>query len=53
MLDGIFRCRREFEREHGISLQEVLDSMKPAHPDLPTVGGTPGVGCLIMVARKP
>jgi SAM-dependent methyltransferase len=53
MLDGIFRCRREFEREHGISLQEVLDSMKPAHPDLPAVGGTPGVGCLIMVARKP
>jgi SAM-dependent methyltransferase len=53
MLDGVFRCRREFERTHGVSVQEVFDSMKPAHPDVPTVGGTPGVGCLIMAAHKP
>ena len=52
MLDGVFRCRREFERKHGISVQEVFESMKPAHPDVPTVGGTPGVGCLIMAAHK-
>jgi ubiquinone/menaquinone biosynthesis C-methylase UbiE len=53
MLDGVFRCRREFERKHGVSVQEIFDSMKPAHPDVPTVSGTPGVGCLIMVAHKP
>ncbi len=53
MLDGIFRCRREFEQQHGISVQEVLDAMKPAHPEVGTVGGQLQVGCLIMVARRP
>lgn len=53
MLDGVFRCRREFEREHGMTVEQVFASMKPAHPDVPTVGGAPGVGCLVMAARKP
>jgi SAM-dependent methyltransferase len=52
MIDGIFRCRREFERQHGISVQEVLDSMKPAHPTS-TIGGSADVGCVILVADKP
>ena len=53
MLDGVFRCRREFEREHGMTIEQVFASMKPAHPDVPSVGGTPGVGCLVLVAHKP
>jgi ubiquinone/menaquinone biosynthesis C-methylase UbiE len=53
MIDGILRCRREFERQHGTSVQDVLDAMKPAHPQVGTVGGQLQVGCLIMVARRP
>lgn len=53
MLDGIFRCRRDFEREHGMTVEQVFAAMKPAHPDVPTVGGTPGVGCLVVAAHKP
>ncbi|MET7763194.1 methyltransferase domain-containing protein [Streptomyces sp. NPDC005393] len=47
MIDGILRCRREFEERHGVSVQEVLDSAKSA---LPTV---PSAGCAIVVARQP
>ncbi|MFI0773909.1 SAM-dependent methyltransferase [Streptomyces sp. NPDC021212] len=46
MIDGILRCRREFEERHGISVQEVLDAAKSA---LPTV---PSAGCAIVVAHK-
>lgn len=47
MIDGILRCRREFEARHGVSVQEVLDAAKSA---LPTV---PSAGCAIVVAHKP
>ncbi|WP_432590037.1 methyltransferase domain-containing protein [Streptomyces sp. HD1123-B1] len=47
MIDGIIRCRREFEQRHGVSVQEVLDAAKSA---LPTV---PSAGCAIVVAHKP
>lgn len=53
VIDGILRCRREFEREHGVSVEEILDSLKPAHPDVATQGGAEAVGCLVAVARKP
>ncbi|MGW2332246.1 SAM-dependent methyltransferase [Streptomyces sp. NPDC001700] len=46
MIDGILKCRREFEERHGVSVQEVLDSAKSA---LPTV---PSAGCAIVVAHK-
>jgi cyclopropane fatty-acyl-phospholipid synthase-like methyltransferase len=47
LIDGILRCRRDFEAAHGISVQEVFDAANAA---LPTVSG---VGCLIAVAVKP
>ncbi|MEU2689215.1 methyltransferase domain-containing protein [Streptomyces hygroscopicus] len=47
MIDGILRCRREFEERHGVSVQEVLDAAKSV---LPAVGSA---GCAIVVARKP
>lgn len=53
MIDGILRCRREFEQRHGVSVQEVFDSIKLAHPQVSTVGGVPQVGCLILVVGKP
>ncbi|MEU0842857.1 methyltransferase domain-containing protein [Streptomyces sp. NPDC005962] len=46
MIDGILKCRREFEERHGVSVQEVLDAAKSA---LPTVGSA---GCAIVVAHK-
>lgn len=46
MIDGILKCRREFEERHGVSVQEVLDAAKSA---LPTV---PSAGCAIVVAHK-
>jgi ubiquinone/menaquinone biosynthesis C-methylase UbiE len=46
MIDGILKCRREFEERHGVSVQEVLDAAKSA---LPTV---PSAGCVIVVAHK-
>jgi SAM-dependent methyltransferase len=52
MLDGIFRCRREFESKHGMTIEEVFAAMKPAHPDLPSVGGAPRVGCVVVAAHK-
>ncbi|MFJ2263445.1 SAM-dependent methyltransferase [Streptomyces sp. NPDC087844] len=53
VIDGILRCRRDFEREHGISVEEVLDTLKPAHPQVSALGGAPQVGCLVAVAHKP
>ncbi|MFH8619919.1 SAM-dependent methyltransferase [Streptomyces sp. NPDC017979] len=56
VLDGILRCRKDFEREHGMTVEEVLDAMKPAHPQASQsagFGAPPQVGCLIAVARKP
>ncbi|MER0242748.1 class I SAM-dependent methyltransferase [Streptomyces sp. HSW2009] len=47
MIDGILRCRKEFEAQHGISVQEVFDAAKEALPAVPTAG------CVIVVAHKP
>ncbi|MFH8620247.1 SAM-dependent methyltransferase [Streptomyces sp. NPDC017979] len=48
MLDAFLAHRREFEREHGVTLEEVLDSAKLANQTNPTSSG-----CLIAVAVKP
>ncbi|MEU5976594.1 methyltransferase domain-containing protein [Streptomyces sp. NPDC047315] len=56
VLDGILRCRKDFEREHGMTVEEVLNAMKPAHPQASQAAGfgaPPQVGCLVAVARKP
>ncbi|GAA2098394.1 27-O-demethylrifamycin SV methyltransferase [Streptomyces albiaxialis] len=53
VIDGILRCRREFEREHGVSVEEVLGSLEPAHPGTATQSGGEAVGCLVAAARKP
>ncbi|MBB5937001.1 SAM-dependent methyltransferase [Streptomyces zagrosensis] len=47
MIDGILRCRKEFEAKHGISVQEVFDAAKDALPAVPSAG------CVIVVAHKP
>jgi cyclopropane fatty-acyl-phospholipid synthase-like methyltransferase len=47
MIDGFIKHRREFERKHGMTLEEVFD-----HGAM-TRAGAPGVGCLVMVAHKP
>jgi SAM-dependent methyltransferase len=47
MLDGFLANRRRFEKEHGITLEEVLASATVTHPNLPAAG------CLIMAAHKP
>jgi len=45
LLDGVLKHRREFEREHGVSVEEVLGSATVADP------GT-GPGCLAVSAFK-
>ncbi|NGO68922.1 SAM-dependent methyltransferase [Streptomyces boncukensis] len=52
VLERIFRSRKEFERQHGVSVEEVFESLKSAHPQA-SVDGTAEVGCLIMAAHKP
>ena len=46
LLDGVLKHRREFEREHGVSVEEVLGSATVADPGL-------GPGCLLVAAHKP
>jgi cyclopropane fatty-acyl-phospholipid synthase-like methyltransferase len=46
LLDGVLKHRREFEREHGVSVEEVLGSATVADPGL-------GPGCLVVSAYKP
>jgi cyclopropane fatty-acyl-phospholipid synthase-like methyltransferase len=46
LLDGVLRHRREFEREHGVSVEEVLASATVADGGL-------GPGCLVVAAHKP
>ncbi|MEU1792087.1 methyltransferase domain-containing protein, partial [Streptomyces sparsogenes] len=48
MLDAFLDHRKEFERKHGVTLEEVLDAAKLANQANPTSSG-----CLIMVATKP
>ncbi|MGW3567075.1 methyltransferase domain-containing protein [Streptomyces sp. NPDC000941] len=56
VIDGILRCRKDFEREYGMTVEEVLEAMKPVHPQASQTAGfgaSPQVGCLIAVAHKP
>lgn len=46
LFENFFKYRREFEREHGITVEQVLDSAKSGAP-------TDGVGCLVVAAHKP
>lgn len=46
LLDGVIKHRREFEREHGVSVEEVLASATVADPGL-------APGCLLVAAHKP
>jgi cyclopropane fatty-acyl-phospholipid synthase-like methyltransferase len=46
LLDGVLKNRRQFEREHGVSVEEVLGSATVADPGL-------GPGCLLVSAVKP
>ncbi|MFI0865338.1 SAM-dependent methyltransferase [Streptomyces smyrnaeus] len=45
MLDGFIDRRREFERQHGVSVEQVLDHTRQANPV--------AAGCLVMAAHKP
>ena len=47
MIDGFLRHRREFEREHGMTLEEVFRT------GAMTNANVPGIGCLVMTAHKP
>ncbi len=47
MLDGFLAHRRRFEREHGVSVEQVLAAATVTHPNLPAAG------CLVMAAHKP
>lgn len=47
MIDGFLRHRRAFEREHGMTLEEVFRT------GAMTNANVPGVGCLVMTAHKP
>ena len=46
MIDGFLKHRKEFERKHGMTLEQVFDTgtLQPS---------TPAAGCLIMAAHKP
>jgi cyclopropane fatty-acyl-phospholipid synthase-like methyltransferase len=46
LLDGVLKHRREFERKHGVSVEEVLGSATVANPGL-------GPGCIVVAAHKP
>lgn len=45
LLDGVLEHRREFERKHGVSVEEVLGSATVATPGL-------GPGCIVVAAHK-
>ncbi|HET8683768.1 MAG TPA: methyltransferase domain-containing protein [Micromonosporaceae bacterium] len=47
LIYSIIDCRRDFERQYGLSVDEVLDAARLAQPNIP------GVGCLIAAAHKP
>jgi len=47
MIDGFLRHRRDFERKHGMTLEEVFRKGAMTQAD------APGVGCLVMAAYKP
>jgi SAM-dependent methyltransferase len=47
LLEGVLKHRREFERTHGISAEQVLGSATVAAPN------AAGAGCLVVAAHKP
>lgn len=47
LLNGIIKHRREFERQHGMSMEEVLASATVSYPN------PRGAGCLVVAAHKP
>ncbi|NGO72792.1 SAM-dependent methyltransferase [Streptomyces boncukensis] len=47
MLDAFLKHRREFERRHGVSVEDVLNSATVSQSQ------ASAAGCLIMVAHKP
>ncbi|MBQ0868625.1 methyltransferase domain-containing protein [Streptomyces sp. A73] len=46
LLDGVIKHRREFERKHGITAEEVLGSSTVEDPGK-------GPGCVVVTAHKP
>ncbi|MGH3374137.1 MAG: SAM-dependent methyltransferase [Actinoallomurus sp.] len=47
MIDGFLKHRKEFERKHGMTLEQVFDT-GALQPNTPAAAG-----CLVMVAHKP